>query len=160
MVKDGKTYELDVEQPSKLQAVSPDIYAQMIRFMQANRGHGDDPKVGIFWFDTTYKRLYGVVSHPVRDCLGDAFLPDAISCSESHEEVWRKESKRKWHYDNWENPFVGSCEDKPKGRVYYMTLDEEYVVAVGEWINEYPEARELILEEFNLPADKTTFEWR
>ena len=30
---------------------------------------------------------------------------------------------------------------------------------VGKWLEEYPEARELILEEFDLPADKTVFEY-
>ena len=30
---------------------------------------------------------------------------------------------------------------------------------VGKWLEENPEAKELILAEFNLPADKTTFEY-
>lgn len=39
----------------------------MIRQMESNRGHGDDPKVGIFWYNVAWKELFGVVSHPVRD---------------------------------------------------------------------------------------------
>lgn len=37
------------ELPFKLQEASREDYAQMIRQMEGNRGHGDDPKVGIFW---------------------------------------------------------------------------------------------------------------
>ena len=37
------------EHPNRLQEASKQDYAQMIRFMEANRGHGSDPKVGIFW---------------------------------------------------------------------------------------------------------------
>ena len=28
-------------------------------------------------------------------------------------------------------------------------------MAVGQWLDEYPEAKQLIMEEFNLPEDKT-----
>ena len=30
---------------------------------------------------------------------------------------------------------------------------------VGKWLEEHPEARQHILEEFDLPVDKTTFEY-
>ena len=37
--------------------------------------------------------------------------------------------------------------------------EDRFVVAVGKWLDEYPEARALILEEFDLPAEKTRFEY-
>ena len=50
-------------------------------------------------------------------------------------------------------------EQKPRGRVFYLMEEDRFVVAVGKWLDEHPEAKELILEEFDLPADKTTFEF-
>lgn len=37
--------------------------------------------------------------------------------------------------------------------------EDRFVVAVGKWLEEYPEAKALILEEFDLPPEKTTFEY-
>ena len=38
--------------------------------------------------------------------------------------------------------------------IYEITKDL-FEVAVGKWLEEYPEAYDLILKEFDLPADKT-----
>lgn len=70
------------ELPNRLQEASKQDYAQMIRFMEANRGHGSDPKVGIFWYNVAWKELFGVVSHPVRDYSKANASDGRISCSE------------------------------------------------------------------------------
>ena len=44
----------------------------------------------------------------------------------------------------------------PRGRVFEFK-DVGYVVFTGEWIDNCPEAKDLILFEFNLPEDKTEF---
>ena len=72
------------ELPTKLQEASKQDYAQMIRFMEANRGHGDDPKVGIFWYNVAWKELFGVVTHPLRDYTQANCSDGRISCSELH----------------------------------------------------------------------------
>lgn len=41
------------------------------------------------------------------------------------------------------------------GQVFYHIDDGTYEVAVGKWFEEYPQAYKVILEEFNLPAEKT-----
>ena len=86
------------ELPNRLQEASKQDYAQMIRFMEANRGHGSDPKVGIFWYNVAWKELFGVVSHPVRDYSKANASDGRISCSELHEDVWRKEYNRQKHH--------------------------------------------------------------
>jgi len=40
----------------------------------------------------------------------------------------------------------------PRGRVFFVK-DTGFIVVVGDWINEYPDAKRLILSEFNLPSD-------
>ncbi|MBO4625205.1 MAG: type II toxin-antitoxin system YoeB family toxin [Bacteroidales bacterium] len=147
------------ELPKKLQEMSKQDYAQVIRQMEANRGHGDDPKVGIFWYNEAWKELFGVVSHPVRDYTQANASDGRITCSELHEDVWRKEYNRQKHHGDGKGPFIGAYENKPRGRVFYQMEEGRFIVAVGKWLEEHPEARELILEEFDLPADKTTFEY-
>lgn len=145
--------------PAKLQEMSQSDYAQVIRQMEANRGHANDPKVGIFWYNPAWKELFGVVSHPVRDYTRANASDGRITCSEMHEDVWRKEFNRQKYHGDGKGPFQGPYEQKPRGRVFYLMDEDRYVVAVGKWLEEHPEARELILEEFNLPADKTRFEY-
>lgn len=147
------------ELPLKLQEASKQDYAQMIRLMEANRGHADDPKVGIFWYNPSWKELFGVVSHPVRDYTQANASDGRITCSELHEDVWRKEYNRQKHHGDGTGPFIGAYENKPRGRVFYLIDEDRYVVMTGKWLEEHPEARQLILDEFDLPAGKTTFEY-
>ena len=147
------------ELPPKLKEMSQTDYAQMIRLMEANRGHGDDPKVGIFWYNPAWKELFGVVSHPVRSISKANCSDGRVSCDEMHEDVWRREYNRQKYHGDGSGPFIGPYEQKPRGRVFYQMEEDRYIVAVGKWLDENPEARELILEEFNLPADKTSFEY-
>ena len=147
------------ELPLRLQEMSRTDYAEVIRQMEANRGHAKDPKVGIFWYNRAWKELFGVVSHPVRDYTRANASDGRITCSEMHEDVWRKEYNRQKHHGDGKGPFIGPYEQKPRGRVFYLMEEDRFVVAVGKWLEENPEARELILEEFDLPADRTTFEY-
>ncbi len=41
--------------------------------------------------------------------------------------------------------------NKQRGRVFYNMNTDTYEVAVGKWLEDYPQAYDLILEEFNLP---------
>lgn len=38
-------------------------YQEAMETMAKNRGSGEEPKVGIFWYNATLKELFGVVSH-------------------------------------------------------------------------------------------------
>lgn len=147
------------ELPVKVQEMSKQDYAQVIRQMEANRGHGDDPKVGIFWYNVAWKELFGIVSHPVRDYSQANASDGRITCAELHEDVWRREYNRQKHHGDGKGPFIGAYENKPRGRVFYLMEEDRFVVAAGKWLDDYPEAKELILEEFDLPSDKTTFEY-
>jgi hypothetical protein len=37
--------------------------------------------------------------------------------------------------------------------------EEKFIVTTGHWIEEYPQAKRLIMEEFDLPAEKTVFQY-
>ena len=72
-----------------------------------------------------------------------------------HEDVWKKEYRIQRYQHGGQGPFIGAYQDKPCGRIFYHIEDGTYEVAVGKWIEEYPQAYDLILKEFNLPPEKT-----
>ena len=51
----------------KVGEFSEEQYKEAIDTMAKNRGAGDEPKVGIFWYNPTLKQLFGVVSHKRTD---------------------------------------------------------------------------------------------
>ena len=86
-----------------------------------------------------------------------------------HEDVWKKEYyKQRYHHDGHgpfvvpyegQGPFIGAYQDKPRGRVFYHIDDGTFEVAVGRWFEEYPQAYEEILKEFDLPPEKTSVKY-
>lgn len=123
--------------------------------MSANRGKDREPKVGIFWYNRAANQLFGVVTHPLKDYTRANASDGRITCSEMHEDVWKKEYYKQRYQHGGQGPYIGAYQDKPRGRVFYHIDDDIFEVAVGKWIEEYPQAYELILKEFNLPPEKT-----
>lgn len=123
--------------------------------MAANRGKDGEPKVGIFWYNRATNQLFGVVSHRVSDYTKANASDGRITCSEMHEDVWKKEFRIQRYQHGGQGPFIGAYQDKPRGRIFYHMEDGTFEVAVGKWIEDYPQAYQLILEEFNLPPEKT-----
>lgn len=129
---------------------------EAMRLMESNRGKDNEPKVGIFWYDPRHNDLFGVRSHRVSDYLKANARSEfgSISCSEMHEDVWKKEFHRQKYKNNGLGPYVGAYEMTPRGRIFYNPDNEEYTIAVGSWIEQYPQAVTLIEEEFNLKNTK------
>ena len=130
-------------------------YASILKLMEGNRGHGNDPKVGIFWYNRATRDLFGVISHPVRDYSAANASEGRITCSEMHEDIWKKEFRKQKYHNDGQGPFIGTYQDKPRGRVFYRMDDGTFEVAVGKWYDEHPEILPRIIEEFDLPKDKT-----
>jgi len=124
--------------------------------MAANRGKGDEPKVGIFWYNPAKKELYGVVSHKQSDYTKPNAKGGFITCSEMHEDILKKEFRKQKYHGDGTGPFKGDYQWKPRGRVFYNPEEDHYYIGIGSWINEHPEAEALIIEEFDLPKEKTT----
>jgi len=134
---------------------SEEQYQEAIKTMAANRGAGEEPKVGIFWYSPTLKQLFGVVTHKRTDYLRPNAGGGLITCSEMHEDVWKKEFRKQKYHNNGIGLFKGEYQYKPRGRVFYSPADDQYIIAVGSWIDQNQEAVALIIEEFDLPAAKT-----
>lgn len=106
------------------------------------------PLVGIFWYDTDKQELFGVRS----------IDPDEIQWSTTneiksktirnlHKDIWMKEFRR-----NKDKRFVGDYTRIPRGRVFEY-YPNKFVVYVGNWIEDFPEAKEDIIYEFELPEN-------
>ena len=138
---------------------------EAMRLMQSNRGKGDEPMVGIFWYSPQRKMLFGVRSHRVSDYTKANARSEfgSISCSEMHEDVWKKEYHRQKYKNDGIGPYTGAYEMVPRGRIFYNPATEVFTIAVGSWIHQYPEAVPLIVDEFNLTAAiyevKTAHHW-
>lgn len=130
-------------------------YKEAIDTMARNRGAGDEPKVGIFWYNASLQQLFGVVTHKRTDYLRPNAGGGLITCSEMHEDVWKKEFRKQKYHGDGTGPFKGEYQMRPRGRVFYSPADDQYIIAVGSWIDEHPEAVDLIIEEFDLPRENT-----
>ena len=53
---------------------------------------------------------------------------------------------------------VGEYQMKPRGHVFYSPAQDQYIIAVGSWIDNSPEAADMIIDEFDLPRDKTVIQ--
>lgn len=160
-LKEVKGIEGQPEKPAAEVEVSKMGDAELdeaMRLMQSNRGKGDEPMVGIFWYSPQRDELFGVRSHRISDYTKANSRTEfgSVSCSEMHEDVWKKEFHRQKYKNDGIGPYVGAYEMTPRGRIFYNPDTEVFTIAVGSWIEQYPQAVPLIVEEFNLAG--TTYE--
>ena len=142
-----KIYKKDWEYNS-----SEDINA-LKELMTENIKHQDDGEVGIFWYDAENDDLFGVRAANVNDVpfyKSNLFNGKEVkTCRPLHYKVWEKE-----YYRGKDKRFRGDYTLVPRGRIFFVK-DEGFVAVVGDWINDYPAAKALIIDEFNLPNDVT-----
>lgn len=118
--------------------------------MAHNNQYVDDPYVGIFWYDTENQELFGVYSVLAEDVdyyYSDAFGAKAKTCKPLHYALWQKGANK-----NKDSRFQAKYTDVPRGRVFEVE-NQGFIVCVGKWINDCPEAKAEILYEFQLPND-------
>ena len=156
--KQAETTDTASATPVEVKPFSEKELHDAMDFMASNRGKDDEPKVGIFWYDPRHNDLFGVRSHRVSDYLKANSRSEfgSSSCSEMHEDVWKKEFHRQKYKNGGIGPFTGAYEMTPRGRIFYDPDTEVFTIAVGSWIGQYPQAVELIVDEFNLR--KTQYE--
>lgn len=131
-----------------------DMVNDFMDVMMDNNQYANEPEVGIFWYSPTEKKLFGVNSvqaHEVDFADCKLFDQKVKTCGKLHKDAWKKGYYKK-------DPLFNSEDHTqvPRGRVFELE-DGSFIVMVGNWIKEYPEAKEAIIYEFNLPEDKTKF---
>lgn len=114
----------------------------------------DDSFVGSFWYDPKSDELFGVYSVLADDVSfykSKQWNCEVKTGSRLHSAIWKRESHR-----GRDKRFQGDYTKVPRGRVFEFK-DRGYIVFTGNWIDDYPHAKSLILDEFQLPKDNTEF---
>lgn len=158
--------EVAVQKPSVcFTALSKKELDEAMRLMQSNRGKDMEPRVGIFWYSPQRNDLFGVRSQRVSDQTSPNSRREfgSITISDMHEDVWKKEYRHQKYKNGGIGPFIGAYEMVPRGRIFYNPETKVFTIAVGSWIEQYPQAVALIVDEFNLGnteyAVKTAQHW-
>lgn len=125
------------------------------KIMAENAEYDGDPYVGIFWYDVYNEELFGVIQTLAEEAtykMTDLFPNRARTCIPLHEKVWRKGRYAK----NPDPRFNRDYTKVPRGRIFEVE-GKGFVVCVGSWILQHPEAKEIIIDRFDLPEDRTEF---
>lgn len=125
-----------------------------MELMLSNDSVQDDAYVGCFWYDKNRKELFGVnktLHTDVPYYYSTQFDRNVRTGRALHKNIWEKEFYRKK-----DKRFLGNYTLVPRGRVFEFD-GIGFIVFCGTWINDNPEAKAEIIDEFQLPEDKTEF---
>ena len=126
---------------------------ELIKTMKEFEDNECTSSVGIFWYDWINKELFGVNKIDV-DLIQANSNNGMKTYPKLHKQLWRNILR---HSNNEEmKKYETNYTLVPRGRVFQMK-DDSFEVMVGNWIDSYPESKELIINEFNLPIDNTKF---
>lgn len=121
-----------------------------MQVMIDNEKYQKDPYVGIFWYDVKNNELFGVRSTLAQEARwynSPQFNTIVRTETRLHKQVWEKEFFRK------KDPrFQGDYTKVPRGRIFEFK-DSGFKVFTGSWINDFPQCKNLIIDEFQLPND-------
>ena len=127
-----------------------DLAARTMETMFQNLDTQNNPKVGIFWYSPVNKSLYGVVAIDEDSYSKPNAGGGLITCKELHEDVWKREYRNQKYKLNGVGPYIGDYKNKPRGRVFYSPEKDTYYIMVGSWINDNPEAIDIIVDRYDL----------
>ena len=110
----------------------------------------DEPGVGIFWYNTEEKELFGV---------NKAFVDELIFTGNGyktirtlHRSFWKKEHHKAKAKGQDNSVYLRPDYTQiPRGRIFQREIDNAFEIRAGKWIEEDKEAiKKLIIEEFSL----------
>lgn len=122
--------------------------------MYENDAYQNGPEVAMFWYDPEDDELFGIRSTLAADLNwyhSNQWNEDIRTDKHLHKNIWQKEFFR-----GKDKRFQGDHTLVPRGRVFEFK-DKGFIVFTGDWIDDYPQVKQYILDEFNLPKD-TKFE--
>lgn len=149
-----KVYIKSAEQANEERANRNSEASSAMNLMFENDKYQNDPEVAMFWYDPEEDELFGIKSTLATDLNwyhSNQWNEDIKTDKHLHKNVWQKEFFR-----GKDKRFQGDHTLVPRGRVFEFK-DKGFIVFTGDWIDNYPQVKQYILDEFNLPED-TKFE--
>lgn len=129
-------------------------YQEALDFMEQSLVEGQG-QVGIFWYNRARNELFGVYKESpwgkAVNCGGGL-----VSCTLLHKNLWKKEFNKQ-KFTTGQGPYIGDYKDKPRGRIFFDPSRKHFIVCVGSWISEYPDAIDVIVQEFGLENEDYEF---
>lgn len=139
-----RVYEDDWKQDNSLMGGFKDLMQKSI--------NNDEASVGIFWYDVKNNELFGVREETAKNVpfyKSDLFDKKVRTYTKLHYQIWEKEKHKKGDRRFW-----GDYTKVPRGRVFEIE-DEGFVICIGSWSDKYPDVVNLVIDEFNLPSERT-----
>ena len=133
-----------------------DDYNSIIDTMRQYKDDDEKPQIGIFWYSPEENSLVDVY---VQDF--DSVAPNTNGrpiLTKIHQRVWEKNyymarakgDKKQAYY---EQDYVLCA----RGRVNFNENQDVFEVMTGDWIDKYPDLNAGIIEDLQLPVEKTLF---
>ena len=148
--------KLSIPESSDWNTNTNDSKINLIRtVMYENNEYVGEPCVGIFWYDADNNELFGVRSTIADDTKyykSEKSNQEVRTTKFLHYAVWQKECN-KGHDARFKTM---NYTNVPRGRVFQCD-DGNFLVGVGSWVLNFPQVQDMILVEFNLPKDNTSF---
>lgn len=121
---------------------------EFIDAMRQNMEIQDDAYVGTFWYLPAQKRLLFVEKASAETVKPNQY--GQRTTTKLHVTIWQKQKNHALSKgEPW--PYGKDYTLLPQGRVWEQ--DGKYIVTVGKWLESMPTAKQLILDEFELPVD-------
>ena len=124
-----------------------DLAERTMETMAQNLETQNNPKVGIFWYSPVNKSLFGVIAIDKDSYSKPNAGGGLITCKELHEDVWKREFKNKINEAGY---YKGDYRQTPRGSVFYSPDEDKFYIMVGSWINDNPEAIDIIVDRYDL----------
>ena len=145
-----KKYIKSLEQADIERASRESDARSAMEIMYSNDKYQNDPEVAMFWYDPEEDELFGIKSTLATDLNwyhSNQWNMDIRTDKHLHKNIWQKE-----YFRGKDKRFQGDHTLMPRGRVFEFK-DQGFKVFTGDWIDEYPEVKQMIIDEFNLPED-------
>jgi hypothetical protein len=147
-----------MERPVK--KITAEEHETLIETMRDNVDSQDKPKVGIFWYNPQRNRLVGIQSAYADELPFNAKGRKTVMAL--HHTTWP--DVREDALANGSQDAIWQEEDYtmvPRGRVFQVAIPNSdaayFEILAGSWLNDYPDAKALILKVFNL--DEAEFDF-
>lgn len=132
-------------QESPVSALSKEARKSVIQSMADNFDAQDEPKVGIFWYDSDSDELFGVTAVEACDIPFDSQGRKTVRML--HKTWWKKQQQRAKAKGQEDGKFITDYTQIPRGKIF-QTKSGVFELMCGSWITE--SIIDLVKDEFNL----------